>query len=98
MLGRWPFDATRPAVLVRSWETPKSAGQSAAAKRAAAEELGRALLITDKSKIVDRRVLVFDDICTTAEQLNAVAGHLLDHGGARSVSAIVLARAPWRPR
>ena len=76
-------------------ETPRSAGGSAAAKRAAAEELRQALRITDKSQIADRRVLIYDDVCTTGSQLNAVAGHLLDEGGARSVSAVVLARAPW---
>jgi predicted amidophosphoribosyltransferase len=96
--GRWPFDTRDPAVLVKLWETPKSAGQSAAAKRAAAEQLRQALHITNESLIADRRVLVYDDVCTTGSQLNAIAGHLLDEGGARSVSAVVLARAPWRPR
>jgi predicted amidophosphoribosyltransferase len=95
-LGRWPFDTGDPAVLVKLWDTPKSAGKSAAAKRAAAEELRRALRITDKSQVAHRRVLLFDDVCTTGSQLDAVAGHLLDEGEARSVSAVVLARAPWR--
>jgi predicted amidophosphoribosyltransferase len=95
-LRRWPFDAENPAVLVKMWETPKSAGNSAAAKRAAAEELRRALAITDRSRVVGRRVLVYDDICTTGSQLDAVAGHLMDQGGARTVSAVVLARAKWR--
>jgi predicted amidophosphoribosyltransferase len=96
--GRWSFDTGNPAVLVKLWETPKSAGKSAAAKRAAAEELRLALSITNKSQIADRRVLIYDDVCTTGSQLNAVAGHLLDEGGARSVSAVVLARAPRRPK
>lgn len=94
-LARWPFDTGDPAVLVKLRETTKSAGGSAAAKWAAAEELRRALRITDKSQIADRRVLIYDDVCTTGSQLNAVAAHLLDEGGARSVSAVVLARAPW---
>jgi predicted amidophosphoribosyltransferase len=96
-LGLWPFDTGDPAVLVKLSETPKSAGKSAAAKRSAAEELRRALLITDKSQIANHRVLLYDDVCTTGSQLNAIAGHLRDEGGARSVSAVVLARAPWHP-
>jgi predicted amidophosphoribosyltransferase len=80
---------------VKLRDTPRSAGGSAAAKRAAAEELRQTLRITDKSQIADRRVLIYDDVCTTGSQLNAIAGHLLDEGGARSVSAVVLARAPW---
>src|SRR4029453_18632214 len=94
--GRSPFDTGDRAVLVKSWDTPKSAGKSAGAKRAAAEELRRALFIGNKSQIADRRVLIYDDVCTTGSQLNAIAGHLLDEGGARSVRAVVLARAPWR--
>jgi predicted amidophosphoribosyltransferase len=36
------------------------------------------------------------DICTTGMQLDAVAGCLLDDGGAARVEAVVLARARWR--
>jgi predicted amidophosphoribosyltransferase len=41
-------------------------------------------------------VLVYDDICTTGGQLDAVAGCLHDQGGAARVEGVVLARAPWR--
>jgi predicted amidophosphoribosyltransferase len=41
-------------------------------------------------------VLIYDDVCTTGTQLDAVAGCLLDRGGAARVEAVVLARAPWR--
>jgi predicted amidophosphoribosyltransferase len=39
---------------------------------------------------------VFDDVCTTGYQLNAVAGCLLDQGQAARVRALALARAPWQ--
>jgi len=40
--------------------------------------------------------LVYDDICTTGTQLNAVAACLTDEGRAARVEGVVLARAPWR--
>jgi predicted amidophosphoribosyltransferase len=41
---------------------------------------------------------VYDDIATTGGQLDAVAGCLLDEGGATRVEGVVFARAPWRGR
>jgi len=35
-------------------------------------------------------------VCTTGTQLDAVAGVLLDQGGAARVEGVVLARALWR--
>lgn len=95
-LGEWPFDIANPRALVKSRATAQSAGTSAAAKRAAAAELRDAISIPDRSRTQGRRVLIYDDICTTGSQLNTVAGYLIDEGGATDVEAIVLARAPWR--
>ena len=97
-LGEWPFDTADPRVLVKLRATSKSANTSAAAKRATATELRDAISIPDRSRTEGRRVLIYDDICTTGSQLNTVAGYLIDDGGATDVEAIVLARAPWRPR
>jgi len=44
----------------------------------------------------ERGILVFDDVCTTGYQLNAVVGRPLDQGRAARVRALVLARTPWR--
>jgi predicted amidophosphoribosyltransferase len=44
------------------------------------------------------RVLVYDDVCTTGSQLDAVAACLLDEGHAAHVEAITLARALWTGR
>lgn len=98
ILGRWPFDAGHPRSIVKSRATPKSARNTARAKRAAARELRAALRIPDPSRTSGRRVLIYDDVCTTGSQLDAVAACLLDDGHASHVEAITLARARWTGR
>ena len=98
VLCEWPFDIADPPAIVKTAATEKSARNIASAKRAAAAELRAALAIPDRSRVEDRRILVYDDVCTTGSQLNAVAACLIDEGGAASVEGIVLARAPWRAR
>jgi predicted amidophosphoribosyltransferase len=98
-LRRWAFDVGDPRAIVKTGPTQqKSAGKTAADKRAAARELPALLQVIDRSRIAGRRILVYDDVCTTGSQLDAVAGVLIDQGGAASVEGIVLARTPWRPR
>ncbi len=94
--GRWTLDTGTPAAIIKTQATEKSAGKSLAEKRAAAAALRQVLDIPDPARIQGRDILVFDDVCTTGYQLNAVAGCLLDHGQATRVRALVLARAPWR--
>jgi predicted amidophosphoribosyltransferase len=98
IMRRWPFDLGNPRAIVKTHATARSAAATAKAKRAAARELRLALSIPDPSRTAQRRILVYDDICTTASQLDAVAECLLDDGGAARVEALVLARAPWRRR
>ena len=98
VLRRWPFDTSAPRAIVKVRATPASANATAKAKRAAARELRSALSIPDPSRTAGRRILVYDDVCTTGSQLDAVAECLLDEGGASRVEALVLARAPWRRR
>ena len=95
---RWAFDLYDPAAIVKTGKTEKSAGRTAAAKRAAAAELRRLLKIPDPVVTEGRSILVFDDVCTTGSQLDAVADCLLEEGHANEVRGLVLARAPWRPR
>jgi predicted amidophosphoribosyltransferase len=95
-LGRWPFDVGSPRIIVKTGPTTKSAASTAPAKRAAARELRRALQVTDPARTVGKRILLYDDVCTTGSQLAAVAAVLIDQGSAASVEGIVLARAPWR--
>jgi hypothetical protein len=96
---RWPFDVENeiPAII-KIGPTEKSAGRSAAAKRASAAELRRVLEVPDPRVTAGRRIIVFDDVCTTGSQLDAVARCLLEEGNAAEVSGLVLARAPWRPK
>lgn len=93
---RWTFDTSTPTAVVKTQATDKSAGKSLADKRAAASDLRRVLRIPDPARTHGRDIVVFDDVCTTGYQLDAVAACLLDEGGAAHVRALVLARAPWR--
>ena len=98
VLGEWAFDDGEPRVITKVRPTMKSARNTAPAKRAAAIELGAALRLNDRSQTVGKRILIYDDVCTTGSQLDAVAGFLIDEGGAADVEGVVLARAPWRKR
>jgi len=93
---RWPFDLLSPAAVVKIRPTLKSADAQAWAKRATGNELRSALQVPDPARTAGQHILVFDDVCTTGKQLDAVAGCLLDQGGAAQVEGVVLARAPWR--
>lgn len=94
--GRWRFDASLPAAIIKTKSTLKSADAQAWSKRATGYELRGALKVPDRRRTAGKFILVYDDICTTGTQLNAVAECLLDQGGAARVEAVVLARAPWR--
>lgn len=96
---RWPFDVgnEKPAII-KTGPTEKSAGRTAAAKRASAAELRQLLEIPDPRVTAGQKILIFDDVCTTGSQLDAVAGCLLEEGNATQVRGLVLARAPWRPK
>jgi predicted amidophosphoribosyltransferase len=94
--GRWPFDTRTPAAILKIRPTLQSADGQAWSKRASGCELRDALRVPDRARTAGRFVLVYDDICTTGTQLDAIAGRLLDDGGATRVEGLVLARAPWR--
>ncbi|MGX1311035.1 putative amidophosphoribosyltransferase [Streptomyces calvus] len=89
--GRWPFPAS--PVLVKPVDTDRSAGKNREAKRLAAAAHAKAIRI--ERRVQDRTVLLFDDLFTTGQQMQAVA-RLLREAGAAEVRGLVLARAPWR--
>jgi predicted amidophosphoribosyltransferase len=93
---RWAFDQTAPAAITKTRPTLTSADSLAWSKRASGDDLRLALAVPDPSRTAGRTILVYDDICTTGTQLEAVAECLLDQGGAARVDGVVLARAPWR--
>ena len=90
------FDTTTPRAVIKTAATLKSADAQAWSKRAIGYELRAALQVTELARTAGKFVLVYDDVCTTGGQLDAVAACLLDRGGAARVEGIVLARAPWR--
>jgi predicted amidophosphoribosyltransferase len=94
--GRWPFDTSSPAAIIKTRATLKSADAQAWSKRVTGYELRNALEVPEPRRTAGNFVLIYDDVCTTGTQLDAVAGCLLDQGGAARVEGIVLARAPWR--
>jgi predicted amidophosphoribosyltransferase len=93
---RWRFDTASPRAIVKSAPTLASADAEAWFKRASAADLRAALSVPDPARTSARFVLVYDDICTTGGQLDAVADCLISEGGAARVEGVVLARAPWR--
>lgn len=92
---RWPFDDPDSPTLVKEEETAQSAGQMFDVKRRAATEHASALQLRHSERISGSRVILYDDICTTGLQLNAVARRLREEWGAVSVVGVVLARQPW---
>jgi predicted amidophosphoribosyltransferase len=94
--SRWPFDTATPAAIVKTRSTLRSADARAWSKRATGNELRSALRVPDPARTAGKSILIYDDICTTGTQLDAVAGCLLDQGCAARVEGVVLARAPWR--
>jgi predicted amidophosphoribosyltransferase len=98
LLRVWPFDLHDPPAIIKTAQTSKSAGLRGMAKRAAGPELQDVLQIPEPARTAGRKILVFNDVCTTGSQLNAVAGCLIDEGNAAEVRGLVLARALWRSR
>jgi predicted amidophosphoribosyltransferase len=94
--GRWRFDTGTPAAIVKTRPTLQSADGQAWSKRASGSELRHAVRIPDPRRTEGKVILIYDDICTTGTQLDAIAACLLDDGGATRVEGLVLARAPWR--
>jgi predicted amidophosphoribosyltransferase len=93
---RWHFDTGSPRAIIKAAPTLTSADGQAWYKRASAVDLRAALSVPDPARTRDRFVLVYDDICTTGGQLDAVADCLISEGGADRVEGVVLARALWR--
>jgi predicted amidophosphoribosyltransferase len=98
VFGFWPWDVADPRAIVKTGQSAQSASGSYHQKRAAADELLKVLAVPDRRRTKGKRLLVYDDICTTALQLDRVAQFLITQGGAASVEGLVLARTPYRHR
>ena len=88
-------DVGHEPVLAKRAETrPMAAAGSAAGRRLwAAGDLRAALVVNDRARVRDRRILAVDDVFTDGSTLREVAGSLR-RAGARAVSGVVLARQP----
>ena len=78
----------RHDVLTRVRDTPSQAGLDSVRRR---RNLAGAFHVADPRAIVDRHVLVVDDVVTTGETMAACGGVLLA-AGARRVDALIAAR------
>jgi len=90
---RWSFDALDPRWITTAGPSPPSAGGGLPAKKAAAQEVAQ--LVRIHTDVEGQRIVLFDDICTTGYQLDAVAGRMLK-AGAADVTGVVIGRSPWR--
>jgi predicted amidophosphoribosyltransferase len=93
--SRFPF-RVNPPVVVKSAPTRKMVQSSnAAGRREISEEIYAALTVPDPSAVEGLSIVVFDDVFTGGNTLNAVARRLTE-AGARQVAGLTMARSPWR--
>lgn len=92
-----PF-ALDPPVIHKTRPTPKMRhATSAADRRELARDIAAALVIPEPARIAGRTVMVYDDVFTGGNTLNAVAG-VLKAAGAQTVVGLTLARQQWTTR
>ena len=91
--GQIPFDLGNLQimrdVLARTVATPPQTGLD---RRQRAENIKNAFELADEAKVIDKRILLVDDVYTTGATVNECARLLLDHGAAH-VDVLSLARA-----
>lgn len=92
VLHRWPFDRS-PWAVTKSRATTRSASKRWRDKRDAARDHADALVVQN-SRVAGKRILVFDDVCTTLCQQEYVARTLVQAGAAK-VDGLVLARGEF---
>ena len=90
----WPFDDSYDPAITKETGTSKLAGRGYEGTQEVAREHADAVVLQHSDRIEGKRIIVYDDICTTGIQLNEVARRLREWG-AISVHGVVLARQPW---
>ncbi len=92
--GSFLWDTCGALSLTGPTQATAAAGVSLAQKQSAAEGRKALLQLVPPDLVQGRRVMLYDDVCTTGSQLDAVARFLREHG-AVDVEAVVLARRGW---
>lgn len=90
----YPFHLN-PPVIVKTAATRRMVGHNAAERRRISEEIYAVLVVPDPAFVRGKTVVVFDDVFTAGDTLNAV-GRRLCEAGADEVIGLTMARAPWR--
>lgn len=91
-----PF-ALNPPLIIKSRATTRMRDAGGLGQRQlAARALFSALTVPDPELVRGRSVMVYDDVFTGGNTLNAVAKRLKANGAAK-VYGLTLARAQWRP-
>ncbi len=91
--GEWPVES----LVAKVAETEPMSAKGRPRRRQIARQLATgAFVVPAPGDVEGRRVLVVDDVCASGETLLS-AGEALRRAGAAEVSAVVLARARWRP-
>ncbi len=89
-----PF-AMEPPLIVKTMATDRMrAASNARERRAIADQIYEALVVPDVDRVVGQRIMVYDDVFTSGNTLNAVARKLKNEGAVR-VYGLALARQPW---
>lgn len=88
----YPF-RIHPPVIVKTAETIKMATTTNAAERR--KKLSDVLFVPNPAIVRGKFIMVFDDVFTGGNTLNAVTRRLRE-AGATTVAGLTLARAPWR--
>jgi predicted amidophosphoribosyltransferase len=91
--GEWPVES----LVAKVAETEPMSAKARSERRLIARQLeSEAFVVPVPADVDGRRVLVVDDVCASGETLLS-AGGALRRAGAAEVTALVLARARWRP-
>jgi predicted amidophosphoribosyltransferase len=91
--GDWPVES----LVAKVTETEPMSTKARPQRRQIGRQLATGAFVVPVPHAVDgRRVLVVDDVCASGETLLST-GEALRRAGAAEVSALVLARARWRP-
>jgi predicted amidophosphoribosyltransferase len=85
-----------PPLVIKTQATDRMRSTSGAGgRRELSEKLFQSLVVPDPSRVAGKEIMVYDDVFTSGNTLNAVARRL-KASGAAAVYGLTLARQTWR--